>query len=665
MTSTAKSLLFSVAVCILHPAESSWCQVRPEETYLEAAADASEQSELADAIQELRENPIDINTATRQQLDVLPWLSPKLRDEIIRHRKQNGLFRKKHDVLRVAGMDRETFAAIDPFIIVKVAAVPSIRPYQIYQRSRISDRIDKPVGFKNGTFTSSSTKIYNRMKIKLREKVEGGMLLEKDAGESSLDDLSLFYVALKPTRNIALLVGDYQLQFGQGLVLWSPYGFSKSSDAVYPIKRRARGQRGYLSVDENAALRGASAFVRWRNLEITSFVSRSNLDATQVTDEAVSGISATGLHRTENERSKKDVLQETVVGGRLAYGQAGLVIGGTFYRSSYDKLILNLQLERKRFAFSGDDNHVAGFDWAYQHTFFDFFGEFAASKSGGRAVVAGGRFDFGEVELALLYRNYDRDFHNLHAFGFGERNGETQNERGYYMGMTYRLSRSAKLNAYYDFYKFPWRTFFEPLPREGREFMAQLEQKFGGRVGILIRFRDKVRQETEKLTNEFNLEVSKFFEFHQRQFRLQLNYRLTRQVFLRSRVEFVHINLNGYGQALQGGNENGLLFYQDVRFKPSRRFQVTARLTFFNTDSFDSRVFQYENDLPGLITNRALHGRGRRWYLLLKYQPFRQMALHVKYSQTSRDDVDFIGSGSDRIDGNRDRRVAAQVEMRL
>ena len=29
---------------------------------------------------------------------------------------------------------------------------------------------------------------------------------------------------------------------------------------------------------------------------------------------------------------------------------------------------------------------------------------------------------------------------------------------------------------------------------------------------------------------------------------------------------------------------------------------------------------------------------------LLLHQPFRQMGLHVKYSQTSRDDVDFIGT---------------------
>ena len=50
---------------------------------------------------------------------------------------------------------------------------------------------------------------------------------------------------------------------------------------------------------------------------------------------------------------------------------------------------------------------------------------------------------------------------------------------------------------------------------------------------------------------------------------------------------------------------------------------------------------------------------------LVKYQPMKKLAAHLKYSETYRDDVDVIGSGADQIIGNLDRRVSVQVEMKL
>ena len=85
---------------------------------------------------------------------------------------------------------------------------------------------------------------------------------------------------------------------------------------------------------------------------------------------------------------------------------------------------------------------------------------------------------------------------------------------------------------------------------------------------------------------------------------------------------------------------------EDLKEKDIER-AIQLCLTFFESDSFDSRLFQYENDLPGVLTNRALFGRGNRWYLLVKYQPLKKFAAYLKYSETYRDDVDVIGTGAD------------------
>jgi len=134
---------------------------------------------------------------------------------------------------------------------------------------------------------------------------------------------------------------------------------------------------------------------------------------------------------------------------------------------------------------------------------------------------------------------------------------------------------------------------------------------------------------------------------------------------LRSRVEFIKVDRNRFNSGNDKEDENGFLVYQDIRLRPNEKFQIQARLTFFESDTFDSRLFQFENDLPGVLTNRALFGRGNRWYLLTKYQPVKKFAAYLKYSETYRDDVDVIGTGADQIDSNLDRRVSVQLELKL
>lgn len=661
-----RALFLVLAVLIRGSISPAAGQETLEEHLLEEQKDSSEQSELVELLAALRRNPIDLNTATREQLRSIPGLPPSLREEIVRYRQENGRFGSKEDLRALPGMDAETFEYLSSIVTVEPTEPAAPHHSALAWRTRISNRIDKPVGFEDGTYESSAAKLYNRFRFALLDRFAGGVLLEKDSGENRLDDLRLFYLTMTVTDRLTLLVGNYQLQFGQGLVFWGPYGFSKSSDAIYPIRKRGRGARGYLTVDENAALLGASATFRADRFELSSFVSQNGLDATLISKDGVSSLFTSGFHRNDNEKRKKDVVQETLVGGRFQYlSPRGLTVGATFYHTSFDKRFQDPDLVRNRFKFRGQDNHVMGLDWTYASGLLELFGEFARSKSAGTAFLAGTRLDWPTVQLAVLYRDYQRDFQNFHGFGFGERNGTTQNEKGFYTGLQVRPTRTTIIDAYYDTYAFPWRTFFEPLPVQGNGFLAQVEQKLGSRLGVVLRYREKSRQLTQKFKDPLDREIRSFVARRQRQLRLQLDYRFSKELRLRGRVEFLQTLYDGFGRDLSVQNETGMLIYQDVRFRPTPHLDLAARITFFDTDSFDSRVFQYENDLPGVVTNRALYGRGTRWYAMLAYRPLRKSALYVKYSELFRDGVEVIGSGADRIMGNRDRRWGLQVELTL
>jgi len=62
--------------------------------------------------------PIDINTATAEQLETLPGIGPTKAGEIIIYRQKNGAFDRIEDIQNVSGIGPATFEAIRDLISV-------------------------------------------------------------------------------------------------------------------------------------------------------------------------------------------------------------------------------------------------------------------------------------------------------------------------------------------------------------------------------------------------------------------------------------------------------------------------------------------------------------------------------------------------------------------
>ena len=92
---------------------------------------------------------------------------------------------------------------------------------------------------------------------------------------------------------------------------------------------------------------------------------------------------------------------------------------------------------------------------------------------------------------------------------------------------------------------------------------------------------------------------------------------------------------------------------------------VSARVVFFSTDSYETRLSEFENDLNGATSLPALSGRGIRWYVLAKYRPGISWDLSAKYSRLMRDDLRHLGTGPDELPANTDDRVGVQLDFRL
>lgn len=68
---------------------------------------------------------LDINTATQQQLQMLPGVGEVLAQRIIDYRKENGDFRTIEELMNVSGIGEAKFSAIKPRIKVSVTTEPT------------------------------------------------------------------------------------------------------------------------------------------------------------------------------------------------------------------------------------------------------------------------------------------------------------------------------------------------------------------------------------------------------------------------------------------------------------------------------------------------------------------------------------------------------------
>lgn len=65
------------------------------------------------------EGKVNINTATEEQLAVLPGIGPKLAAEIVTYRANNGNFKVVDDIKKVSGVGDKKFEKIKSFVAVE------------------------------------------------------------------------------------------------------------------------------------------------------------------------------------------------------------------------------------------------------------------------------------------------------------------------------------------------------------------------------------------------------------------------------------------------------------------------------------------------------------------------------------------------------------------
>ncbi len=628
------------------------------EDILQESNEESDNEALFNTYEELVNNPVNINKADIQTLQTIPFVDFSSAEIIFNHRKKYGKYFSKEELYSVKNLPDNLVKKILPFISVEKVKEYSgnnsssfINNYNIDFRSRSINDLQMRKGFRDNKFSGSAAKFYNRIKIKYNKNFEAGFLAEKDPGENNLNDFSSFHFSVKDWGIINYFVaGDYLVQFGQGLALWSPYAISKGADAVYPVKRKHANIKSYTSADENKFLRGAAVNLSLtENINLTAFISKNKFDANlDSVSYLITSTPVDGMHRTVNEIDKRKKGEENLLGFEGGYSNDFFSIGILYYHSKFNEPFSPSSSGNLR----GNNFNFYSLNYDLIWRKLNFFGEAAfdgnsIASLNGMQIVISRNFSF-----ITSFRYYPTSYKNLHGFGFGERSGATKNELGLYTGIKWKTFLGI-INFYYDQFKFPAPTFRIPLPSSGNEFLFNLTSKPFKKVETRIRYKNENKESVIKTGNS-----DKVVKTLTQIIRAEFIYEVSKELRLKGRFEYKNIfSKNSLTK------EDGFLFLQDILVRPFYWLNFYGRIIFFNTASFSTAIYEYENDLPGILSNTALYDNGTRWYFIFKIKPYKYFTITGKYSETIKPYDKSIGSGYSEIEGGLDNRFSFQLDF--
>jgi hypothetical protein len=467
---------------------------REFETALEETTQDAEDSQLVDLLTALLEHPLDINTATIDELTQIPGITPIIAFHIVTARDST-LFTSPDQLLRVEGITDELFERIRDFVCViqPEHRSPTVPFSSLTVRVRTVRDLQQKQGFLDGSFQGSAWKVYSRLTARSHRFgsqgsfVDVGLLTEKDAGENSFSNFLAGYLSVYlRDYSSSLLVGDFTVEAAEGLVFWRSIGFSKGSEVISTVKKGGVGIRPYLSTDENWYFRGVAGQVDLPGVSLSAFYSSKPLHASVNSEGVLTSFYSSGLFRTESELLRRSTAHSTLIGGRATGSLArGLKVGGSLYQATFSPEVM----QSSDFGFKGRRASMFGMDISFTRPTFSIFTEGARSSSKSVAAIGGVIVEpVNNFEIALVGRYYPKEFKSLYGNGFGETHS-TQNETGIYTAARVRLSRWLTVSSYFDQYSFPWKSGTVRTPSHGNDFLLFSDVRLSDRLSLELRYR--------------------------------------------------------------------------------------------------------------------------------------------------------------------------------
>lgn len=617
---------------------------------------------------ELAENKIDINTASREDLLRLPFLSQQQVMDIMEYLYHYGGMKSNTELLMIQSLDYKTCQLLSQCITMsniddRTKKFPSLSYIAKYGKNSLISSFHIPLyqrkGDKNG-YLGYKYKHWTKYEFTCGKWIKAGLMLSQDAGEPffagknkwGYDYMSPYLQLKNLGKATNIVVGRYKARYGMGLVINNSFSLGKQA-SLASIGRVSRGLYAHSSRQEGNYLQGIGATIEMmRGLELSAFLSYRKIDATiNADDNSISTILKTGYHRSESEMKRRRNSSQSLIGANLNYQSNGFHIGITSIQTSFDKpLHPDTTKLYKRISPWGKRFWNIGADYGYMAHRIAINGEIATNNNKGIATIHNINYAINsQLSVVAIYRFYSYRYYSLLASSFSEGRG-VQNENGIFVGLDYKISAKLSLSNYIDFAHFAWPKYL--VTGSSNTFDDQLSATWNSkRMEIIARYRIKSWNKDGKDANG-NTFLDRITQ-HRIRIKAQNKNKL---LYLSSQVDF-----NIYDK---DNISFGYMVSQQVGLR-KKIFQINASLAYFHTDDYNSRIYSFERSTLYNMSFPVQYGHGIRCAAMARVDILRNLIAMAKVGSTYHIDRKQIGSGLQTIYSHCPTDIDLQVRWKF
>ncbi|HZM13153.1 MAG TPA: hypothetical protein VFB86_03155 [Bacteroidales bacterium] len=591
--------------------------------------DEYEVSFLMERLSEIEERPAAINSGDEEEIARLFFLTEFQVRVLADYVTRKGDIVSLYELALLPAFDRATVMLMAPYITLE----PSDRKNSLPSGSTT-------VVMTATTRIATEDNITRGVRSLAKVRHEGprlsyGVTAENDPGEpftfdgaAGPDFLSgnLIYRG----RGIIdrIIIGDYSLRFGEGLVFNSgSWQGSWLSSPSFMTGRSALTQ--YTSTEENNFFRGVGCVLGSITRGIVVFASSNFIDARLLFDSDSNAVAVTnlvkgGIHDSPSAREARNSLTETMTGLHLTWGTEKIRAGMT---SSVTWFSLPFQPDTMKpeniTAFSGSRLLNLAVDIKAGTGPLLFFIESGVSFPGSWAVIGGIRARPSDrVTFNILGRHFSPDYHSFHSGAYSA-SSSASNETGLAASLHFEAARHLFVSAGADHYRVPWPRYRSSSPAYGNRTEIKCEYLPREDLSLRLTYTSAAR--------EYDLENKSGISFSETRMR-----RLLAFTFLCSPAENLSLTTRVSASHIMPSGEKGFLLCQDISYAlcgvPLR---LWFRYALCSSGGYDSRLYAWENDLLHSFSVPAMYGECSRTFVMLSWKPSEKMELRAKYAITA------------------------------
>ena len=601
-------------------------------------------------LEQMADDPIDINRATREDLEQLPFLSQQQVADILEYRERYERFRSMGELRMVASLDYAQLQLLPYFIYIQaekeLATEALPRPSAVAQHARHELEASLRVPFYRRKGDDDGYRGYPyrhelRYQMAYGERVRLGIVGSQDAGEPffvapnrmGYDSYS-YYLQLKRMGMVEnMVLGKYKLSMGKGLVMGGSLIMGKAVE-LQRMGSTATALRPHATRADADYLQGVAATLRLApHVRLTPFVSHRAYDATLSPDGSATTLVTSGYHRTDTEIGKKHNTHATDIGARAEMKTERLRLALNVAHTRLDRLLQpNTAVLYRRYQAQGRSFTNMSADYGLTFSGLYLSGETAIDGHGHLATLNSLSLrPSGRWGLVAVQRFYSYRYESLRAHAMSE-GGHVQNESGLLVGTLWRPLPHWQLQAYADYTYFPWARY------QASQSSNALDLLVGSVVDVgdwtfSARYRRRWREKDSatgaalvgQTTHRARL-VAAFAPKHS---------------------AWTATTKCDLARAVTDGASNGFMLSQTVGWQKAD-WLLSAVAAWFRSDDHASRLYLYERQLPHQFGFASYYGRGVRLSVLARLSLGRWLC-HVRLGHTHYSDRESVGTGLQQV----------------